>query len=353
MVVRKILEKSLPVGQTSVTFTDSDIPNSLIRVYSSDSNLFPIDRTLAGTTLTINYEAQDSIKYIALEIVKQGLDIIDNVTSTDTDAALSANQGKVLKDLIDAIVVPTEFNADDIIYDNSITGMSADNVQEAIDEVFTSVSDGKELIADAITDKGVSTSADDTFLTMANNILAIPTGGSIGSLFKKITGQIQNNDSATASYNVGVAMPYTPITKDNVFLDLKSCYFTGNAVYTSSVVINSVNQSGETVNIGWGVQSGTSWQRFHLYYLEDLTRLRVLKDWTTYDNSNKTITIELTGDARNLNADDFIVDFKEVVTGSGASGTYTISKSIENNILTIVLPLSTSRTMKARILYAI
>ena len=43
-------------------------------------------------------------------------------------------------------------------------------MQDAIDEVFQSVSNGKTLIAAAITDKGVSTAASDSFATMAGNI---------------------------------------------------------------------------------------------------------------------------------------------------------------------------------------
>lgn len=46
-----------------------------------------------------------------------------------------------------------------------------------VKEVFQSVSDGKELIASAITDKGVKTDATDTFATMAQNISDIPTVG--------------------------------------------------------------------------------------------------------------------------------------------------------------------------------
>lgn len=68
---------------------------------------------------------------------------------------------------------PTAAN---VSYDNTTSGLEADDVQDAIDEVFQSVSDGKELIADAITDKGVSTSASDSFSVMATNIEAIPTG---------------------------------------------------------------------------------------------------------------------------------------------------------------------------------
>lgn len=47
-----------------------------------------------------------------------------------------------------------------------------------IKEVFQSVSDGKSKIALAITDKGVDTSATDTFLQMAANIGMIQGGGS-------------------------------------------------------------------------------------------------------------------------------------------------------------------------------
>lgn len=65
---------------------------------------------------------------------------------------------------------PASSEAEDVSYDNTTSGMTADNVQEALDEVFQSVSNGKELLADAITDKGVQTSASDSFSTMATNI---------------------------------------------------------------------------------------------------------------------------------------------------------------------------------------
>ena len=46
-------------------------------------------------------------------------------------------------------------------------------------ELKTSVSEGKALIAAAVTDKGVQTAADDTFTDMAANIAAIATGHKI------------------------------------------------------------------------------------------------------------------------------------------------------------------------------
>jgi hypothetical protein len=53
---------------------------------------------------------------------------------------------------------------------------TAKDAAGAIAELFTNVSDGKALIASAITDKGVPTDANNTFAEMAGNIEAIPVG---------------------------------------------------------------------------------------------------------------------------------------------------------------------------------
>ena len=51
-------------------------------------------------------------------------------------------------------------------------------VETRLNEVFQSVSNGKSLIASAITDKGITTAADATFQTMADNIGKISVIGS-------------------------------------------------------------------------------------------------------------------------------------------------------------------------------
>lgn len=80
-----------------------------------------------------------------------------------------------------------ELTAENLFYDDTEIGLGVNNVQDAIDKLnenvneqnknlescFQSVSDGKALVASAITDKGVTTAQDATFETMANNILAI------------------------------------------------------------------------------------------------------------------------------------------------------------------------------------
>ena len=53
------------------------------------------------------------------------------------------------------------------------------NIVNAINELFQNLDNGKDLIASAITDKGVNTSKNATFETMANNILSIITGGDL------------------------------------------------------------------------------------------------------------------------------------------------------------------------------
>ena len=59
---------------------------------------------------------------------------------------------------------------------NNLPTTDKSSIVSAISETFTSVSNGKSLVASAITDKGVSTSSDATFSEMAQNIEAIPAG---------------------------------------------------------------------------------------------------------------------------------------------------------------------------------
>ena len=58
-----------------------------------------------------------------------------------------------------------DYKAEQIDLD-PVSGLTADNLQEAVTELFTSVSEGKSLIASAVTDKGIPTEADAPFETM-------------------------------------------------------------------------------------------------------------------------------------------------------------------------------------------
>ena len=76
---------------------------------------------------------------------------------------------KWLKDSAGKIVVPKT-------YASCVYNANGETVEAKLNEVFQSVSNGKSLIASAITDKGITTAADATFQVMATNIGKISSG---------------------------------------------------------------------------------------------------------------------------------------------------------------------------------
>lgn len=74
-----------------------------------------------------------------------------------------------------------------------------EQVNTKVAELFTSVSDGKNLIASAITDKGVTTAADASFQTMRENILAIESGGSLPENVYQINVSASTAEGGTVS----------------------------------------------------------------------------------------------------------------------------------------------------------
>lgn len=83
----------------------------------------------------------------------------------------------------DNVVTYKEETGDSVVTAENIkltdTGnnFTATNVEGALSELFQSASNGKQLIATAITGKGVTTNASDSFQTMATNIGNIQNGG--------------------------------------------------------------------------------------------------------------------------------------------------------------------------------
>ena len=87
---------------------------------------------------------------------------------------------------------------------NNLPTTNKDSVVAAISETFQSVSNGKTLVASAITDKGVQTSSDATFTQMASNIQQITTGITpTGSINISANGTYDVTDKAQAIVAVG------------------------------------------------------------------------------------------------------------------------------------------------------
>lgn len=139
-IVSKILETTLSAGSTTVTFTDSDLPNSLIRVFSTNANIYPSQISLSGNTLTVRYEEQTSSIGVAVEMIKSGLTVYDDLDSSSSEYALSAGKGKALNDEINSLATSTSeaiSDAYDYIGSMEITDLS--------DVGFSSPSQGQVL----------------------------------------------------------------------------------------------------------------------------------------------------------------------------------------------------------------
>lgn len=153
-------------------------------------------------------------------------DLINGAPSTlDTIGEIAAamlEHGEV----VDALEAAIGSKASEIEYQahagNSAVHVTAskqekwDAYEARLEEVFQSVSNGKNLVASAITDRGVNTAADAGFQTMADNIrgIALPKGNAGAAqvlapyTFSNasgvgITGSMPNKGAVTAALNAG------------------------------------------------------------------------------------------------------------------------------------------------------
>lgn len=147
--------------------------------------------------------------------------------------------------------------ANDINYNPENSGMQVNNVQDAIDELFTSASNGKQIIADAITGKGVPTSADDTYATMAENVEKIEAGVDISDTTLTLPEEMKEG---VIAYNK---------TGDKIIGSLKEIQLleplislnTSDGVITSTSIISSkgiINESTTTKTYQLTTKSGTT-----------------------------------------------------------------------------------------------
>lgn len=83
-------------------------------------------------------------------------------------------------------------------------GQSISTLETEVDDLKNSVSDGKTLVANAITAKGVTTATDATFQTMADNIANIPTAYVASGSFT------YSSNSLPSSYTLSLGIDFTP-----------------------------------------------------------------------------------------------------------------------------------------------
>ena len=136
----------------------------------------------------------------------------------------------------------------------------------SISECFQSVSDGKTLIATAITDKGVQTAATDSFSTMATNISNISGGGitPTGTIQISTNGTVDVTNYAYADVSVsgGGGYPSRTVTFNstvagNIPTIISAMYFK-NGGRTITITVNGTATTHTSV-----VPSGSSEQEVY------------------------------------------------------------------------------------------
>ncbi len=115
-------------------------------------------------------------------------------------------------------------SSDEVLFDAS----DFTTLSNRLDEVFQFVSEGKALIASAITDKGVDTAADATFQTMADNIAAMAekqyNDGKKASLLKKV----KLGSSLDTTYNLTSYEGWKSFTNSNFSISVTSASITNS-----------------------------------------------------------------------------------------------------------------------------
>lgn len=143
-----------------------------------------------GSVDLSNYQQKtdNTLSTIQKEIPKAINEVNDKINSIETD----------LQNVV--IYNPDDANEDFITADNiafSDSNFTATNVKGAISELFQSASNGKQLIANAITGKGIPTNKNDSFQTMATNIGNIQNGGGGSNIESGTITPSENLDTIT------------------------------------------------------------------------------------------------------------------------------------------------------------
>ncbi len=210
---------------------------------------------------------------------------------------------------------------------------------------------GSTLITKTITQNGTYDAQDDNADGFSRVIVNVSGGGG-SNLFAPIS-YYNNNDSAD-----NMTIPYenpfsSAITTSNFFLDLKAFEFSGSSTYTSSTVFDSY--SNDELTLEWDTQSGSSRQYFGIVAIENTNSVQVLSGWTQYD-TNAVNEFTIPASAQHLRADEFIIDFRNVVSGGTSINKSSITRAIVNDKLQITFPFPStagSVSLEARILYAV
>lgn len=172
-------------------------------------------------------------------------------TTEQTPRNIADVLAEELKGIADNILPP---NASQIAYDNTASGLTATNVQDAIDEVISSQAD---VIADTMADLTENKTA-----TVTDGVADFETID--GSLVKSLVVSIEPNQSGTGTPSPSNIRPITGWTQEDVtvagknLLD-RSAFVDGYVNYTGGISPASPSQQQEKVSDFIRVKEGESY----------------------------------------------------------------------------------------------
>ena len=136
---------------------------------------------------------------------------------------------------------------------NTLQTVTKESLVQAVNECFQSASDGKAIIASAITGKGIDTNSDATFIVMAENISAIETGNDTSDATAtsaqilsgvtayvaagKVTGTMANKAGTSTSANGSLDAPNSMV---RLQIPLNGYYDTSAYLYISYAALASI-----------------------------------------------------------------------------------------------------------------
>lgn len=210
MVIFKTKEGIVPPLETQIIFTDVNVKDSsILEVYFTDSSIRVVTMSQDGNNVYVTISSH--LEQVGVKLFINNVDefspyddstIKEDINTNTVKIAILEGSVEDLGDMIAENTMAINGISDNVGNLSDLETTNKNSLVEAINENFTNVSNGKTLIAEAITDKGVETSATDSFQTMATNISNIEGGGG--------GGDITNMSLLTSSGSYVTSVSYTP-----------------------------------------------------------------------------------------------------------------------------------------------